>query len=94
MRFLLKFFVLFLGCTVIAAVFWEHFIVGKIYYCVWGMAYIDFFFPDHWYHGANSGDMMQPGWSKSKLLFLWQSIILGSAVISAALASLKTKIKS
>jgi len=88
MRFGLKFLGLFLCSTVISAVLWEHFVAGKIYDCLWRMAYIDFFFPDNWYHGADSGDMIQPGWSKSKLLVLWQSILFGSAVISAILTFL------
>ncbi|MEB3179482.1 MAG: hypothetical protein VKL59_10680 [Nostocaceae cyanobacterium] len=91
MGFGLKFLGFFLFSTVISAVLWEHFVVGKIYYCVWGMAYIDFFFPDNWYHGADSGDMIQSGWSKSKLLVLWQSILFGSAGISAIVAFLYSR---
>lgn len=72
---------------ILSCVLWEQFVVNKIYYCVWGISYIDFFFPDHWYHGSSGGDMIKPGWSVSKLKNLWYYIIAVSIFVSAALAS-------
>jgi hypothetical protein len=72
---------------VFSSVLWQDLVVNNIYYCVWGIPYIDFFFPDNWYHGADGGDMIKPGWSKSKLLTLWYSIIAVSALVSAVFTS-------
>ncbi|BAY28027.1 hypothetical protein NIES2100_78560 [Calothrix sp. NIES-2100] len=83
MSSVLKFLFVFLCCMVVSAVLWQHFVVNNIYYCIWSNVIIDFFFPDRWYHGANSGDMMKPGWSMSKLLSLWYSIIAVSVLVSA-----------
>jgi len=92
MRFFFKFLFFFVCSAIFGAVLWEHYVVGKIYYCVWGVPYIDFFFPDRWYHGPESGDMMQPGWSKVKLLVLWYSLLSSAGVISAVLASLGKRV--
>ncbi|MBD2200333.1 MULTISPECIES: hypothetical protein [Calothrix] len=91
MSLVLKFLFIFCCCMIFSAVLWEHLVVNNIYACVWSNAYIDFFFPDNWYHGADSGDMMKPGWSKSKLLTLWYLIIGVSFFFSAAFTAYSNK---
>jgi len=73
MGFVLKFLIFFLIFTVLCSLLWEQLLAGKVYDCVWRIAYLGYFTPGDWFHGVEGGDKLQPGWSQQRLDLLGNS---------------------
>jgi hypothetical protein len=81
------FAVMFTVCVAISVVVWECMVAGRIYHCT-DPGFLDFLRPGHWGHAPKYGDTIRAGWSMTGIWCLWYSFVIGSALVSLALAVL------